>query len=74
MFDCLLILSLFLVKKNQEPFPNRSNIHIYETHNKENIDIPRCQLSRARESFPAVTIKMFSHLSNEIQSLELGKF
>lgn len=69
VFQCLMY-----IKENRETFSSRSDIHSYETRKKGNIDIPSCRLSRTRDSFPAVAIKMFNHLNSELRSLELGKF
>jgi hypothetical protein len=65
----LYILScLDFVKRNLDNYQMRSNIHNYQTRNRNDLDIPGCRLDKKYRSFGPQSIKFFNKLPHAVRA------
>jgi len=53
---------------------HRSDFHSYNTRNQLQLDVPYSRLSKCKNSFNIISLKIFNKLHNESQLLEFNKF
>lgn len=74
VYSHYVFLCLLHVKENLHSFIKRHEVHEHNTRDKENINVPMCRLSKTRDSFPMIALRMFRSLPMEVQLLPLEKF
>jgi hypothetical protein len=69
-----ILLNLVYVKKQSPLLAKRGDQHHHNTRGKQNINIPFCRLSKKKDCFPVLSMKLFNALPVSIRDLELRSF
>ena len=69
VFSQYILHCLSSIKEDYRNYQRREEIHTHATRSKGNLDIPRCRLSKTRDSFPSIGLRMFNRLPGHIQEL-----
>ena len=69
-----VLQSLIYVKKNINDFTICSSVHDYDTRNRSDIYIDRCNYQKTQNSFHIVALNMYNSLPNNTTQLTLQQF
>lgn len=69
-----ILSSLISVKDSVHNLTLRSDIHGYNTRNKDDVVVPYSRLQRAQNSYYIAAIKFFNCLPKSVQNLSIDKF
>lgn len=74
VYSHFVLLCASYVKNNIQNFPTRNTVHTYRTRHNQEIDLPFCRLSKTKNAFPTIALKIYNNLPQEIKNLETRKF
>jgi hypothetical protein len=69
-----ILVSAVYVHSNLHLFARRETYHSHMTRRRQDLDVPFCRLSKTRDSFPTLAIKIYNHLPTSLRNLDCRKF
>lgn len=69
-----ILENLLYIHKNKNLYLINSDVHSYNTRNKDKFVTPKYRLSKSNKSFIGLGISMYNKLTREISNLPLAKF
>lgn len=73
IMSCYILSCLIQFHMTDKP-PTHSDIHNYDTRNKDKIVTPFHRIGRAQTSTNYISIKLYNHLPDRVKNLETSKF
>ena len=74
VYSHYVLLSLLYVKNNLTAFSTRREMHNLSIRGASSINVPYRRLSKTKDCFPVLAMKMFNTLPESVRSLEFGSF
>jgi hypothetical protein len=74
VFGLYILASLLYVRKNISTFLRRGEVHSYSTRGRVNLDVPRRRLSRVKDCFPVLAVRMFNCLPRVVRERSVSVF
>lgn len=74
VYNQYIFNSLNYIKQNINLFNDRTTIHQHHTRKAQNLEVPRCRLSKTQQSFPIAAMKLYNSLPTEVKSFPQSSF